>query len=71
MGWLSLQAFGIEGESLFDDVEERRRLFSGFEELDGMAKHADSLSTALRALTDAVKAKSISAGDSLGATLEV
>jgi hypothetical protein len=56
---------------LFDDVEERRRLVSNFRELDGMAKHADSLSTALQALADAVKTKSILAGDSFSATLEV
>jgi hypothetical protein len=56
---------------LFDDVEERRRLVSNFEELDGMAKHTDSLSIALQALADAVKTKSILARDSLSATLEV
>jgi hypothetical protein len=32
----SLQAFGAEGESLFDDVEEQRHLVSGFSELDGV-----------------------------------
>ena len=42
-----LQAFDAEGESLFNDVEERRRLVYGFGELDGMAKHTDSLFTAL------------------------
>ena len=66
-----MQAFSAEGESLFDDVEEWHRLVSGFGELDGVAKHADSLSTMLRALADAMKSKSISVRDSLGATLEV
>jgi hypothetical protein len=32
---------------LFDDVEEWRRLISSFGELDGMVKHADSLSAVL------------------------
>ena len=70
-GCLSLQAFNAEGESLFYDVEERRRLVSGLRELDGMPKHVDSLSAMLRALADAMKTKSISVGDSLRATLEV
>ena len=70
-GGPSLQAFDAEDESLFDDVEERRHLISGFGELDEMAKHADSLSAMLRALADAMKTKSISAGDSLSAILEV
>ena len=39
----SLQAFDAEGESLFDDVKERHHLVSGFGELDGIAKHVDSL----------------------------
>jgi hypothetical protein len=65
------QAFNVDGESLFYDVEERRRLISSFGELDRMAKHADSLSAVLRALADAVKTKIISTGDSLSATLEV
>jgi hypothetical protein len=56
---------------LFDDVEERRRLVSGFRELGRMAKHVDSLSTALRALANAVKTKSTSARDSLSATVKV
>ena len=56
---------------MFDDVEERRRLVYGFGELDGMAKHMDSLSTTLRALAEAIKTKSVSARDSLSATLEV
>ena len=56
---------------MFDDVEERRRLIFGFGELDGMAKHMDSLSTTLRALAEAIKTKSVSARDSLSATLEV
>ena len=46
-GGPSLQALDTEGESLFDDVEERCRLVSGFGELDVMAKHADSLSAVL------------------------
>jgi len=66
-----LQAFGAKGESLFDNVEERRRLDSSYRALDGMVKHADSLSATLRALVDAMKTKSISVGDSLRATLEV
>jgi hypothetical protein len=36
-----------------------------------MAKHAGSLFAVLRALADAMKTKSVSAGDSLSATLEV
>ena len=32
-----MQAFDAEGESLFDDVEERHRLIFDFGELDGMA----------------------------------
>jgi hypothetical protein len=68
---MSLQAFDAEGESLFDDVEEQCRLISSFGELDGMEKHADSLSATLRALADAVKTKSILVGDSLSATFEV
>jgi hypothetical protein len=32
---------------LFDDVEEWCRLISSFGELDGMVKHADSLSAVL------------------------
>jgi hypothetical protein len=56
---------------LFDDVEERCHPVSSFEELDRMAKHTDSLSAAVRALADAVKTKSISARDSLSATLDV
>jgi hypothetical protein len=56
---------------LFDDVEEQHCLVSGFGELNGMAKHVGSLSAALRALADAMKTKSVSAGDSLSATLEV
>ena len=66
-----MQAFDAEGESLFDDVKERCRLIFGFEEMDEMAKHANSLFTMLRALADTVKSKSIMAGDSLSATLEV
>jgi hypothetical protein len=46
-GGPSLQAFDAEGESLFDDVEERCHLVSDFGELDGMVKHANSLSTVL------------------------
>ena len=56
---------------MFNDVEERRGLVFVFGELDGMVKHADSLSAVLRAFGDAVKAKSITARDSLSATLEV
>jgi hypothetical protein len=70
-GGPSLQGFDAEGESLFDDVEEQHRLVSGFRELNGMAKHMGSLFAALRALADAMKTKSVSAGDSLSATLEV
>ena len=70
-GGPSLQAVDVEGESLFDDVEEWHRLVSSFGELDGMAKHADSLSAVLGALADVVKTKSILAVDSLSATLEV
>ena len=66
-----MQAFNTKGESLFDDVEERSHLISGFEELDRMAKHVDSLSAMLRGLADAMKTKSISAVESLSATLEV
>jgi hypothetical protein len=66
-----LQAFDAKGEILFDDVEERHHLVSNYEELDEMTKQADNLSSVLRALADAVKTKSISAGDSLSATLEV
>ena len=70
-GGPSLQAFDTKGESLFDDVKEQRRLVSGFGGLDEMAKHVDSLSATLRALVDVMKTKSVSAGDSLSATLEV
>ena len=66
-----LQAFDAKGESLFDDVEEWRRVVFGFGELDRMVKHANSLFAALRALADAMKTKSISVVDSLSATLEV
>ena len=47
---------------MFDDVKERHRLIFGFGELDGMAKHADSLSAALRALADAMKTMSVLLG---------
>ena len=70
-GGPSLQSFNAKGESLFDDVEERHHLVFGFGELDGMAKHVDSLSTTLCALANAMKTKSISALDSLSSTLEV
>ena len=70
-GGPSLQAFGAERKSLFDDVEEWRRLVFSYEELDGMMKQADSLSSMLRALADAMKTKSISVADSLSTTLEV
>ena len=66
-----MQAFDAKGESLFDNVEERRRVDSSYGELDGMVKHIDSLFAALHALADAVKTKSISVRDSLSATLEV
>ena len=66
-----MQAFGAEGESLFDDVEEQRHLDSGYGELDGMVKHVDSLSAAHHALANTVKTKNTSVGDSLSATLEV
>jgi hypothetical protein len=42
-----MQAFDVEGESLFDDVEEQCRFVSGFRELDELAKHADSFSAML------------------------
>jgi hypothetical protein len=58
-GGSSLQAFDAGGESLFDDIEERCHFASGFGELDGMAKHADSLSAALQALADTVKTKGV------------
>ena len=70
-GGPSLQAFDIEGDSLFNDLEEWPHLVSSFEEFDGMVNHLDSLSAVLRALADAVKTKSILAMDSLSATLEV
>ena len=70
-GGPSLQTFDSEGESLFDDVEERRHLVFGFGEADRMAKHANSLSVVLRALANVMKTKSISAMDFLSATLEV
>ena len=54
---------------MFDDVEERRRIVFGFRELDRMAKHVDSLFAMVRALADDVETKSISARDSLSATL--
>ena len=66
-----MQAFGAEGECLFDVVKEWRRLDSGYGELDGKVKHVDSLFAALHALADAMKTKSISVRDSLSATLEV
>ena len=56
---------------MFDDVEERHCLDSGYGELDGMVKHADSLSATLHALADDVKTKSILVRDSLNATLVV
>ena len=70
-GGPSLQAFSVEGKSLFDDVEQRRCLVSSFGELDRMVKHMDSLSIVLLALADAMKTKSVLVGDSLSATLEV
>ena len=66
-----MQAFGAEGECLFDDVEEWCRLDSSYGELDGKVKHVDSLFATLHALADTVKTKSISVRDSLSATLEV
>ena len=42
-----LQAFDAEGESLLDDVEERRHLVSRFGELEEMAKHTNNLSVVL------------------------
>jgi hypothetical protein len=42
-----LQAFDAEGESLFDDLEERHHLNSSYRELDGMTRHADDLSVML------------------------
>ena len=66
-----MQAFGAKGESLFDNVEERRHLDSSYGDLDGMVKHVDSLSATLHALVDAMKTKSILVRDSLSATLEV
>ena len=66
-----MQAFDAEGKGLFDDVEERRHLVSSYQELDGMTKQVDSLSSMLRALANAMKTKSISVGDSLSPTLEV
>jgi hypothetical protein len=42
-GGPSLQACNAEGKSLFDDVKEQHFLVSDFGELDGMAKHVDSL----------------------------
>ena len=66
-----MQAFDAKGENLFDDVEEWSHVVFGFGELDRMVKHANSLSTTLRALADTMKTKSISVVDSLSATLEV
>lgn len=48
-GGPSLQAFNAEGESMFDDVEERHHLNFGHWELDGMTKHTNDLSVVLRA----------------------
>ena len=66
-----MQAFDAKGKSLFDNVEERRRVDSSYGELDGMVKHVDSLSAAHHALANTVKTKNTSVGDSLSATLEV
>lgn len=69
-GGLPLQAFDIEGNSLFNDLEECPHLVSGFKEFDGMANHIDSLFVVLRALANVMKTKSLSVVDSLSATLE-
>ena len=56
---------------MFDDVVERRYLNFSYGELDGMVKHANSLSAAHHVLANTVKTKNTSVGDSLSATLEV
>ena len=63
VGGPSLQAFDAEGESLFDDLEERCHLNSSYRELAGMTRHVDDLSVVLRALCRVL-------GDSLGINLE-
>ena len=52
-----MQAFDAKGKSLFDNVEERRRVDSSYGELDGMVKHV--LFATLHALADAMKTKII------------